>query len=400
MTVPDKTGHQSKKNFYRKCNSIFAQIISMLRNILFLTAYLATGLVASGQNTKPLRVAVVGLTHAHVHWILGYQNKEAIEMVGIAEPNRELAERFSKQHGYKMDIVYATMEEMIAKTKPEAVLAFNSIYEHLKVVEYCAPRGIHVMVEKPLAVSVDHVNKMMALAKKHNIHLLTNYETTWYGSNEKAYELVKKENRVGDIRKIVFHTGHQGPIEIGCNKEFLDWLTDPVQNGAGALTDFGCYGSNLATWLMNGETPETVSAVTQQIKPEKYPKVDDEATIVLTYKKSQVIIQASWNWPYSRKDMEVYGKTGFVFCKDGTNMQLKESDKKETESLKAEKLPADRNDPFIYFARVISGEIKMTPYDLSSPYNNEIVVKILEAAKVAARTGKTIRWDDYYKIGK
>jgi predicted dehydrogenase len=86
-------------------------------------------------------------------------------MVGIAEPNRELAERFSKQHGYKMDIVYATMEEMIAKTKPEAVLAFNSIYEHLKVVEYCAPRGIHVMVEKPLAVSVDHVNKMMALAK-------------------------------------------------------------------------------------------------------------------------------------------------------------------------------------------------------------------------------------------
>ena len=369
----------------------------MLRNAILMLVFVIGPSAAIAQNTKPLRVAVVGLTHAHVHWILGRENKGDIEMVGIAEPNRELAERFSKQHGYKMDLVYATMEEMIEKTKPEAVLAFNSIFGHLEVVEYCAPRGIHVMVEKPLAVSVDHAAKMVALAKKHNIHLLTNYETTWYGSNEKAYELVKQQKRVGDIRKIVFHTGHQGPIEIGCNKEFLDWLTDPVLNGGGALTDFGCYGANLATWLMNGATPETVSAVTQQIKPEKYPKVDDEATIILTYKKAQVIIQASWNWPFSRKDMEVYGTNGFVFCKDGTNMQLKEGEKKGTQSLKAENLPVNRNDPFIYLAQVIRGNIKMNAYDPSTPANNEIVVKILEAAKIAARTGKTIHWDQHYK---
>lgn len=364
----------------------------------FLMLALMTLSSFSFAQSKPLRVAVVGLTHAHVHWILGRDNSKGdIELVGIAEPNRSLAERFSKQHGYKMDMVYATMEEMIAKTKPEAVLAFNSIYEHLKVVEYCAPLGIHVMVEKPLAVSADHVNKMLALAKKHNIHLLTNYETTWYGSNEKAFQLVNQEKRIGDIRKIAFHTGHAGPIEIGCNKEFLDWLTDPVQNGAGALTDFGCYGANLATWFMNGETPETVSAVTQQIKPEKYPKVDDEATIVLTYKKSQVIIQASWNWPYSRKDMEIYSQHGFVFCNNRTNMQFKESEKKEPQPLTAENLPENRSDPFAYLAQVVRGSITMKQYDLSSPANNEIVVKILEAAKVAARTGKTVHWDQYYK---
>jgi predicted dehydrogenase len=67
--------------------------------------------------------------------------------------------------------------------------------------------------------------------------------------------------------------------------EFLQWLTDPVLNGGGALTDFGCYGADLATWFMNGETPLTVTAVTQQIKPDLYPKVDDEATIILAYKK-------------------------------------------------------------------------------------------------------------------
>lgn len=371
----------------------------MRRTTILLIALLNLSLTAFTQN-KPVRVAVVGLTHAHVHWILGRQNQGDIEMVGIAEPNRELAERFSKQHGYKMDIVYPTIEEMVEKTKPEAVLAFNSIYEHLETVEYCAPRGIHVMVEKPLAVSTEHANKMLALAKKHNIYLLTNYETTWYTTNELAHTIATEEKKVGDIRKIIFYTGHQGPIEIGCNKEFLDWLTDPVQNGAGALTDFGCYGANLATWFMNGETPVTVSAVTQQIKPDKYPKVDDEATILLTYKKTQVIIQASWNWPYSRKEMELYGNKGYVFQRTGSKMSVKEDGKKEENMQDLPPLPPGRNDPFGYFANVIRGNIKMKPFDLSSPENNDIVVKILEAGKIAARTGKTVNWEQHYKSRK
>jgi predicted dehydrogenase len=346
---------------------------------------------------KPLRVAVVGLVHDHVGWILGYQNKNDIEIIGIAEPNRSLAEKYSKKYGYSMSIVYTGMEEMIRKIKPEAVLAFNNIYDHLKVVEVCAPRGIHVMVEKPLAVSNEHALKMLALAKKHNIHLLTNYETTWYGSNAKAYQIIKEDKLIGDIRKIVFHTGHRGPIEIGCTPEFLEWLTDPVLNGGGAITDFGCDGADLATWFMNGETPITVTAVTQQIKPELYPKVEDEATIILTYKKTQVIIQASWNWPYGRKDMYVYGKTGFVFCKDGTNMQVQESEKKETQPITAPALISDRNDPFVYFANVIRGNIIMNKYELSSPATNDIVIKILDAAKHSASTGKTVIWSEYYK---
>jgi predicted dehydrogenase len=374
--------------------------MKMIRVLLItLLTFNSVSVMAQKDTTKqkPVRVVVVGLVHDHVGWILGYKNKNDIEVVGIAEPNQSLAEKYSKRYGYNMSIVYNTMEEAIEKTKPVAVLAFNNIYEHLKVVEYCAPRGIHVMVEKPLAVSNEHATKMLALAKKYNIQLLTNYETTWYGSNAKAYQLIKDEKLIGDIRKIVFHTGHRGPVEIGCSPEFLQWLTDPVLNGGGALTDFGCYGADLATWFMNGEIPLTVTAVTQQIKPEVYPKVEDEATIILTYKKAQVIIQASWNWPYGRKDMYVYGKTGFVFCKDGTNMQVKEDEKKEPQTLTASALSNDRNDPFVYFANVIRGNIKMNSYDLSSAETNDIVVKILDAARQSAKTSKTISWNEYYK---
>ncbi len=362
-------------------------------SILLLLLMTAVKLPAQEQR-KPLRVGVVGLVHAHVHWILGRENRGDIEIVGIAEPNRNLAEQYSKQHGYDMKLVYPTMEEMIEKTKPDAVLAFNAIYDHLKVVEYCAPKGIHVMVEKPLAVSMEHAGKMISLAKKHNIYLLTNYETTWYGSNEEAYRLAITEKKIGDIRKIVFHTGHQGPVEIGCNPEFLEWLTDPKLNGGGALTDFGCYGADIATWLMNGEKPLSVTAVTQQIKPALYPRVEDEATIIVKYPMAQVIIEASWNWPYGRKDMELYGKTGYVFCKDGTNMVFRENEKTAPSDMAAPPLPVNRNDPFVYFANVINGSIQMKPFDLSSPGNNEMVMKILDAAKKSARTGKTVMWGE------
>jgi len=126
-----------------------------------------------------------------------------------------------------------------------------------------------------------------------------------------AFDLVH-EGALGAVRKVVVHDGHYGPKEIGVEPEFLAWLTDPKLNGGGALFDFGCYGADLMTWLMDGQRPQTVTAVTKQIKPEIYPRVDDEATIVLTYPKAQAIVQASWNWPFSRKDMEVYGQTGYV----------------------------------------------------------------------------------------
>ena len=373
----------------------------MNKAILFLFCILLSINTIMSQNSqsikKPLRVGIIGLVHTHVHWILGREKLGDIEIVGIAEPNRKLAEAYSKQHGYSMNIVYSSMEEMIEKTKPDAVFAYNTIYDHLKTVEYCAPKGIHVMVEKTLAVNMEHAEKMLALADKYKIHLLTNYETTWYGSNKEAWQIVNDKNEIGPIRKIVFHTGHQGPIEIGCNPEFLEWLTDPILNGGGALTDFGCYGANITTWLMKGEHPLTVSCITQQIKPDLYPKVEDEATIILTYPTSQVIIQASWNWPYSRKDMEVYGKDGYAFCLDKENMIVMKKDQKQKDILKAAPLPQGSQDPFMYFANLVNGNIKIGQYDLSAPTNNKIVMQILEAAKYSAKTGKTVIWKDFYK---
>ncbi len=271
--------------------------------------------------------------------------------------------------------------------KPEAVVAFGSIYSHLEVVEACAPRGIHVMVEKPLAVNWEHARRMDSLARKYNIHLLTDYETSWYPSVAKTFQLALDSNTTGRIRKVVIHDGHQGPKEIGCGPEFLAWLTDPVLNGAGALVDFGCYGANLMTHLMKGQQPISVTAVTRQYKPQLYPKVDDEATIIVDYPDAQCIIQASWNWPYNRKDMEVYGEKGYIFAPDSKTLVIRQGSTVTNRLVTAQDIPV-YEDPFKYLVDVIRGKIQVTPDGLYALSNNLTVVKVLEAAKESARAGK------------
>ncbi|MGC2816314.1 MAG: Gfo/Idh/MocA family oxidoreductase, partial [Candidatus Acidiferrum sp.] len=291
--------------------------------------------------------------------------------------------KFSLPH----DIFFASVDEMLEKTKPQAVLVYTNTFDHRSAVETCARHHVPVMMEKPLAVSNEDARAMQAAAQRANIPVLVNYETTWYRSNRAAYDLVH-ENAIGDIRKVVVHDGHQGPKEINVEPWFLAWLTDPKLNGAGALFDFGCYGADLMTWLMDNRRPDTVTAVTQHIKPDIYPRVDDEATIVLTYPKAQAILQASWNWPFSRKDMEVYGQTGYAITVARDSVRVRLPNQQEEKLEDAKPLDPRESDSVDYLRAVVLDGMK--PRGLSSLETNMIVTEILDAARQSAATGKTI----------
>ena len=365
----------------------------MVSKNFFLSLLLTLSYWNMHSQKDPLTIGVVGLTHTHVHWIFNSNSKEEFDIVGIVEPNKELAKRYATQYEFPMDMVFDSLEDLIIAKKPQAVTAFGTIYDHLEIVEKCAPLGIHVMVEKPLAVSLDHAKKMKALAEKHGIHLLTNYETTWYPTTHKTQEIIKEGTVIGDLRKVIVRDGHKGPKKIGVDKEFLEWLTDPVLNGGGAITDFGCYGANLLTWIMEGERPNSVTAITAQQQPENNPNVDDEAIILLKYDSVVAIIQASWNWPIGRKDMEVYGLKGAILADNRNDMRVRIStgyDEYDEEVMKLEERKSPFDDPFVYFASIISGDVQPTSYDLSSLENNMIVVEILDAAIRSSKTNQTV----------
>src|SRR5664279_3337039 len=369
-------------------------MMSNLRFVLLFGAFvlwlptISYGQSPASQNGAPLRVAIAGLVHGHAEGFLQANlHRAGIEMVGIAEPDRALATRYAAQFHIDSALLFTSLEEMLEKTHPQALLAYTTTYDHRQVVEICARHGVAVMMEKPLATSLEDARAIQQAASTAKIPVLVNYETTWYRSNRAAYDLVH-QNALGDVRKVVMHDGHRGPKEIGVQPEFLTWLTDPKLNGAGALFDFGCYGADLMTWLMDGQSPTSVTAVVQQIKPDVYPKVDDEATIILTYPHAQAIVQASWNWPFDRKDMEVYGQTGYAITVGRDQLRVRRAGSEE-EKISATPIPPPDDDPINYLRAVVLGGVK--PTGLSSLETNVVVMEILDAARQSAAAGKTIQ---------
>jgi predicted dehydrogenase len=372
----------------------------MPRLLPFISAFwtcLLVALVLTGssaclgqQAPPPLRVAIVGLAHGHVEGFLSALPKHTdVELVGIADSDPALFAKYQKKYSLAETLFYRSEANMIEKTHPQAVLVYTSIGEHRHAIEIAAQYGVSVMVEKPLTISLADALAIRETARKYKIHVLVNYETTWYSSNKAAYDEVE-QGRLGAIRRVVIHDGHQGPKEIGVPPEFLSWLTDPAQNGAGALYDFGCYGVDLMTWLMRGETPLTVTAVVNHDKPQLYPSVDDDATIVLQYPHAQAVIQGSWNWPFSRKDMEVYGATGYAITVGPDKVRLRHQHDSEEQTSTAAPLSESQSSSLNYLAAVLRGQSDPKG-DLTALDTNVIVMQILDAARESARTGKSVK---------
>lgn len=357
---------------------------------LFLLILVVLGLASAGageiasepesvrisQASGPLRIGIVGLVHGHVEGLLWNASKrDDIKIVGIYEPNTALFERLAAKYNVDPAIRFDSLEKMLDQGKPEAVSVMTSIKDHLPAVEACAPRGVHVMVEKPLAFSSSDAERIAALAKQHGILVLTNYETSWYASLREAKQMIES-GAMSPIRKMIFRHGHKGPKEIGCGPEFLAWLTDPEQNGGGAIVDFGCYGAVLSTWLMNGERPTRVVASAATLKPDIYPKVDDDATIVLTYPHATAIIEASWAWTHDNKEADIYTEKGSIHAGKWNDLSVRA----ENQPPKAVKPgPGDFENEWVYLRKVLRGECPVDP--LSSLEMNLVAVEILDEAR-------------------
>jgi len=372
----------------------------MKKLLLLLVALLAGHAQSAAANsTPPMKIGIVGLVHGHAEFSLrggslapagGLLHRPDIQIVGIVEPDQKLFDSYAERHHFSASLHFRSIQEMVAQAHPQAVLVFTAPSDHLRVVEECAALGVHVMVEKPLAISYGDALAMQAAAERGKIHVLVNLETSWYPSNAEAFHLLK-QGALGPVVKAVFRDGHRGPNLLGIfGHEFLDFLGDPKQNGGGALYDFGCYGANLMTWLMDGEAPLSVTAVTQQLQPDLYPHVDDEAEIVLNYKNAVAIVEASWNWPFAFKQMDVYGRTGYAKTIDSDRIEVRKADESDGQMSKGQALAAPYDDPLHYLVAVVNGEVQ-EGNSLSSLKNNVTGSEILDAARQSAQTGKTVK---------
>lgn len=355
-------------------------LIPLKKQALILFALLAAPLAAA----EPT-IAVVGLVHSHV-W--GHLQKmisgQPAKLVGVAETIPELVAE-AKKRGVKPELIHADWKKMIDETKPQIVWAFVENNRHLEIAEYLAPRKIHVMYEKPIASTYKDAVAIRALAKKHGIQVLTNYQMAWWPSNYAAKSIVDS-GAIGDVYRVRGVVGHGGPgSATGLNKWFFEWLTDPVKNGAGALVDFGCYNALWSLWYMG--RPETVYAYTNHLRPSEFPKVEDNSTMVLGYKNGTAILEGSWDLPRSFQDLEVFGRKGSVSV-TSSKVEVRKGRTPPTEE-KPEALKPGYEEPIAAMLKQIETGKEASP--LTSMDLNVGVVEILDAAKQSIKTGRAVK---------
>ena len=341
----------------------------------------------AAQNYK---IAVVSGLHAHV-WshLKSMLNSDKARFVGFAETLPVLVEQ-AKKIGVPENLIFSDYRRMIEEVKPDIVWAFTPTNQHVEVVRYCAPRGIHVMVEKPLAANLRQAKEIQTLAKRHNILVMTNYGSTWQAGNY-AVKAAVDSGLIGPVWRLRGMQGHGGPGDPKTSP-FVAWLADPVQNGGGALIDFGCYLVNWSLWLKG--RPESVYAAVHHLKPQLFPKVEDNALILLKYRDGIAILEASWDLPPAQRlGNEVYGTTGSIV---GTTLRNAGQSAggggrvgQQGEPLAVTPLPPERAEPIAYMVDRLS---KRQPLDGPSALDlNVDVQEVLEAAKLSAATGREIR---------
>ena len=169
------------------------------------------------------------------------------------------------------------------------------------------------------------------------------------------------------------------------DKTFFDWLTDPEKNGGGALMDFGCYN---ALWsLMYLGKPESVYVQTNQLRPGEFPKVEDNATFLFSYKNGVGLFEGSWDLPRSFQDLEIFGRAGSVYMTNG-KVEMRKGRGQATE-LALEKLPPERSEPIAYMVDCIRN--KRAPEGMTAVDINVDVVELIDAAKKSLKEGKPVK---------
>jgi predicted dehydrogenase len=362
----------------------------MLKNALMLAA--ASLLFASPTMAQTkTKLAIVGLDHDHVWGLLKDIAKEPeAELVAITDAHPELVEKARQQvpAGVKF---YSEYVKMLDEVKPEAVIVTTSNNRHLEILRECAKRHIHYSTEKPLASTAADAREMERLARAAHIKLMVNYWNAWTASTHELFHRVSA-GELGPVQKIIVEYGHQGPKEIGVSKYFADWLYDPVKNGGGAIIDFGCYGAEWALWLKG--RPTSVFAYSLKLKTAQANAVDDDAVILLEYPDATAIIQASWDWPYDKGQVQVFGPKGSLLA-TGSGVLYRDAkapaniDSPDGQPITLGPLPHETSNPIAYFLDCIRND-KPIENPVAADLNVG-VVEILDAAKESIRTGRAVK---------
>ena len=332
------------------------------------------------------RVGVAGLIHDHVWGMLRWWKElDGAELVAAADVNPELLEKIRSDFG--VTATYASYEEMFEREKLDIVTVAMDNAGTAPVVEAAAALGIHVLSEKPMAATLAQADRMIEACRRGKVELMINWPTAWNPAIQTLDRLVR-DGAIGTIHKTKYLAAHQGPKEIGCTPYFYGWLYDAERNGAGALMDYCCYGSDMAAhWLGR---PSSVVGITGTLVKPDFP-VDDNAMILMKYPHAFGVAEASWTQQGADggANPAVYGSTGTLSV-IGNRIRLARLGK-DAEWIEPDRPQPGRRNGAEYFVSCLRAG---TPVEgMCSAATSRTAQEILQRGLESAQTGREVTLD-------
>ncbi|MEZ4664605.1 MAG: Gfo/Idh/MocA family oxidoreductase [Caldilineaceae bacterium] len=337
--------------------------------------------------TNKLRIGVLGMTHDHV-WgnLRDLAASPLAELVAAADINSELLEKVQADFGCPQ--VFDYYEEMLDEVALDAVYIFGDNATGSELAIRAAERGLHILLEKPMASNLNGAVRMLSAVRKAGVELLVNWPFAWWPQLQKAMQMAQA-GEIGQLFSVKYRSAHAGPKELGCTPYFYDWLYDAELNGAGALMDYCCYGAALARYLLG--MPSRVTGVVGQLQKD-YTTVDDNAVIVMQSAHSIAISEASWTQigHLTSYTTMIYGSEGTLVAEPGANGRLLLANREREDGIEVDvpALPPEMKNASAHFLDCIINKKPIT--GLCTARIGRDAQEILEAGLLSAEQGAAV----------
>ncbi len=263
-------------------------------------------------------------------------------LIGVFSRNREKATAFAEKHG---TVAVCSLEELLALPGLDAVCVTTPSGSHAEVAIPALQKGIHVLCEKPLDVTREKVDAIIAAARESGAKLAAVFQMRFGEGATKVKEAVQ-QGRFGRITMASCY------IKWWRSQEYYDsgaWRGTKELDGGGVLFNQGIHGIDLLQWLVG--MPEEVQANIATLAHERI-EVEDTAVALLKYPNGAlgVIEGSTATWPGFSTRIEICGDRGSAILEDGRivywNFQEeREGDKELREAAAAPKLGSGAADP-------------------------------------------------------
>lgn len=264
------------------------------------------------------RVIGANFDQMHIGTNLGWAaDHPDVEIVGVCdeEPDTSTASLPDVADGLGLpnEQRYDDLERCLEETNPDIVFGCPRNSLHAEFVERVAPYGVHIAIEKPLAMSVADADRMLGAMADTDGLLAVNWPVTWSAVKHEVKRLVDA-GTIGDLLEVQYYAGNAGAPPNG------SWFYER-EAGGGSLMDYLCYGATFSTWFRDGELPQQVTTETYVPEDEE---VDVQSSTVVRYEDGLSTLQTSWRmfthpWeiqPQPAKGYELIGTEGTISTRD------------------------------------------------------------------------------------